>query len=50
MFFDPMADFRYREKHMEDMFNDLEKDFYKEEKNLDKNFWDNRSESLDELT
>ena len=32
------------------MFNDLEKDFYKEEKNLEKNSWDNRSESLDELT
>jgi len=50
MFFDPMADFRHREKHMEDMFNDLEKDFYKEEKNLENNFWDNRSGSFDELT
>ena len=50
MFFDSMADFKHRERYMEDMFNDLEKDFYKEEKNLEKNFWDNRSESFDELT
>ena len=41
-----MADFKHREKHMEDMFNDLEKDFYDEGKEI----WDNRSESLDELT
>ena len=45
-----MADFKHRERDMEDMFNDLKKDFYKEEKNLEKNFWNNRSESLDELT
>jgi len=44
MFFDPMADFKHREKHMENMFEDLEKDFYDEEKEI----WDNWSD-LDDL-
>ncbi len=43
MFFDPMADFRHREKHMENMFEDLEKDFYDEEKEI----WDNWSDLED---
>lgn len=40
MFYDPFWDFEHREKRMENMFNDLEKEFYKEEKDIFNNWSD----------